>query len=446
MGSGGSSHETQYTYVDNTERDRREAEEKEKRRLENERRQREAEEKLRIERERVEEEARQREQYREQLQREIAEEEDRKRMEEQKRLQLEAELCRRRDELFNYTFGNKTRLDNFLGLQIEDVTQLRIGVFGPTGSGKSCFINTCERTVRQTEKGTAPDSTTGQEGTITLQDYLSEMFFRLVDTRGFFHYNANEAAEFKNILTGKIQPGDNIVRPASDGQATAAQEMYQKPEFWQRLHGIIIVVKANDPRLSEGALRDYLKPVRDMLRKNGIAPITVVTHRDTLKTEEACKDALDEASAATGSSISHTFFVTNYTKANSARDPQIEKMAFDILHYALMTAERAVKIMKQKEKNKQEDEMMKALEGVTVSGQVAPDSADASVEVFLRFLQKEYQWSTNSVKAISSQLAKDDITSVRLLAMCWKEAQERFPIGMRKMIDKELRKRDMISE
>ena len=267
--SGGSSHETHYTYVDNTERDRREAEEKEKRRLENERRQHEAEEKLRIERQRVEEEAKQREQYRQQLQRERAEEEARRAEEEQKRLQLEAELCRRRDELFNYTFGNKTRLDNFLGLQIEDVTQLRIGVFGPTGSGKSCFINTCERTVRQTEKGTAPDSTTGQEGTITLQDYLSEMFFRLVDTRGFFHYNANEATEFENILTGKIQPGDNIVRPASDGQGSAAQEMNQKPEFCQRLHGIIIVVKANDPRLNEGALRDYLKPVRDMLRKNG---------------------------------------------------------------------------------------------------------------------------------------------------------------------------------
>ena len=260
--NGGSSHETHYTYVDNTERDRREAEEKEKRRLENERQQREAEERLRIEQEREEEEARRREQYREQRQRE-------EEAKEQKRLQLEAELCRRRGELFNYKFGNKTRLDNFLGLHIEDVTQLRIGVFGPTGSGKSCFINTCERTVRQTEKGTAPDSTTGQEGTITLQDYLSEMFFRLVDTRGFFNYNSNEAAEFENILTGKIQPGDNIVRP-SDVHASAAQELYQKPEFWQRMHGIIIVVKANDPRLSEGALRDYLKPVRDMLRKTGI--------------------------------------------------------------------------------------------------------------------------------------------------------------------------------
>ena len=71
-------------------------------------------------------------------------------------------------------------------------------------------------------------------------------------------------------------------------------------------------------------------------------------------------------------------------------------------------------------------------------------SFSASVEVFLRFLQKEYQWSTNSVKAISSRLSKDDITSVRLLAMCWKEAQDSFPIGMRKMIEKELRKRNMV--
>lgn len=66
------------------------------------------------------------------------------------------------------------------------------------------------------------------------------------------------------------------------------------------------------------------------------------------------------------------------------------------------------------------------------------------MEVFLRFLQKEYQWSSNSVKKISSQLAGDDITSVRLLAMCWRDAQERFPIGMRRMIEKELRKREMI--
>ena len=253
--------------MDNSEIERRGAEEKEKRRLENERKQREHEEKMRTTKKK-EEERRRRERLKEQRQREIEEEDARRQAQEQELLELEAELCRRRYQLFHYKFGDKTRLDNFMGLNIDDVTQLRIGVFGPTGSGKSCFINTCERAVRQTEKGSAPDSTTGLEGTITLQDYLPEMFFRLVDTRGFFNYNSNENVEFQNILFGKIQPGDNIVRPDNDEDNT--QELHQCPAFGQRLHGIIIVIKATDPRLAEGVLSDHLKPVRDVLRKNGI--------------------------------------------------------------------------------------------------------------------------------------------------------------------------------
>ena len=54
-------------------------------------------------------------------------------------------------------------------------------------------------------------------------------------------------------------------------------------------------------------------------------------------------------------------------------------MTFDILHYALMTAEQAVKIMKQKENKKKREEVTKALEGVTISGQVTPDSVDGKL-------------------------------------------------------------------
>ena len=70
--------------------------------------------------------------------------------------------------------------------------------------------------------------------------------------------------------------------------------------------------------------------------------------------------------------------MSNYCKDNITCNPETERMTFDILHYALLTAERAVKIMKQKQRNEEEDEMMRALEGTNVSGQVAPDSADGN--------------------------------------------------------------------
>ena len=62
---------------------------------------------------------------------------------------------------------------------------------------------------------------------------------------------------------------DNIIRP-NEGQVSE-KDMHRCPEFGQRLHGSIIVVKANDPRLKEGALRDYWKPFQDVLFKTGIA-------------------------------------------------------------------------------------------------------------------------------------------------------------------------------
>ena len=177
--------------------------------------------------------------------------------------------------MLNYKFGKKFGLHNFLGLAIDNVTQLRISVFQATGSGKSCFINTCERTVRQTEKGSAPDSSTGQEGTITPQDYLPELFFRLVDTSGFFNYSAKEIVEFQNILPGTIQPGDNVIRLPEDRASTASVNHHPCPTFTSRLHGIIIVVLATDPRLKEGTLEKYLSPFREIFCKTGKVSLTI---------------------------------------------------------------------------------------------------------------------------------------------------------------------------
>ena len=44
-----------------------------------------------------------------------------------------------------------------------------------------------------------------------------------------------------------------------------------------------------------------------------------------------------------------------------------------------------------------------------------------------------------------SKLSKDDVTTVKLLAMCWKDVRNYFVVGMRAMIEKELKNRGLIS-
>ena len=57
--------------------------------------------------------------------------------------------------------------------------------------------------------------------------------------------------------------------PKEDQEHVSAMDLQPCPQFANRLHGIIIVVKTTDPRLRKGALKDYLKPARDILRRSG---------------------------------------------------------------------------------------------------------------------------------------------------------------------------------
>ena len=49
------------------------------------------------------------------------------------------------------------------------------------------------------------------------------------------------------------------------------------------------------------------------------------------------------------------------------------------------------------------------------------------------------------MKVVVKKLSKDDVTSVRLLATCWRDVQAHFTFGMKKVVEKELRNRGMIA-
>ena len=201
------------------------------------------------------------------LQREREKEQEARRKE--KSLRLEDELSLRRDELFDYKFGSKVGFHSFQGLKIDDVTQLRIGVIGTTKSGISCFINGCERALRQTERGTAPyGNNGGKQVTTTLQDYLPEMFFHLVDIPGVYDYDF-DIVKFRNIIEGKIQPGFDVAKFFAVKERGEPEDLPPCPGFAYRLHGIIVVLKGNSHRLLHGKLRDLIGPFRRMLHETG---------------------------------------------------------------------------------------------------------------------------------------------------------------------------------
>lgn len=256
--------------MDITKAERVEANQREQRRLENKRRERELQKKLQeLEEQRLEKEVTQAAIL--QREREKEQEEARRRREES--LLLEDELSLRRDELFDYKFGSKVGFHSFQGLKIDDVTQLRIGVIGTTKSGISCFINGCERALRQAERGTAPYGNNGGKQVTTMpQDYLPEMFFHLVDIPGVCNYNF-DVVELENILEGEIQPGFDVVKFfRGANKKTELKDLPPCPGFAYRLHGIIFVFNGNCPRFLHGdssELARSLLPFKRMLYHYG---------------------------------------------------------------------------------------------------------------------------------------------------------------------------------
>ena len=70
----------------------------------------------------------------------------------------------------------------------------------------------------------------------------------------------------------------------------------------------------------------------------------------------------------------------------------------------------------------------------------------APVKLFLHFLQNKYQWPDDGFEKAFEKLAREDVTSVGLLAECWNVVKKRcFPDArMREIVVMELRKQNMI--
>ena len=234
------------------------------------------------------------------------EERERRAMEEGERRAIEERRREeRRRELIVYKFGDKIHLASFRGLKLDDVTNLRLAMFGPTGSGKSCFVNTCSRVVLQKPKGAACLESAGSEGTIILEEFFHEMpLIRLVDTRGLHNFNQFEIREFEKLLRGIQRPGDVINRDASYPEYEIGADV----PFGSWVHAVIFIVKAIDVRLLNGDLEKYLKPLRDMLRPLGIDRFFKVPR------SFVCLQHIEKTGRSYFFNITCTFFSSSYNQ------------------------------------------------------------------------------------------------------------------------------------
>lgn len=361
--------------------------------------------------------------------------------EERERQRKEEEsFCQLKDALMNYDLQESPRIkkESFRDLNIEDMDGVRIALIGPTGSGKTSFIGTLQRSLSgDSHMQTAFEQGEGKEGTIILEDYKLHPQMSLLDTRGFFDSDEKLLEECLNIMSGRIRPGEEIERgydgSKDKGKGGNPQTGREAPHLSKYAHAVIFVVKANDPRLKDGKYKNALQKMREHFREDGYAPVTVITYLDKLRDDEDKSNAFDMASWAIGSSSERTFFISNYTHTSSDTSLTVERTALDILDFALLSAERFIRIKKQREKNQREREI--AAGGASRGAE--------TVEQFFARLRKKYNWTDQGkMKEVVSELRKNEINTVKVLKELWEDVKGEIPlsIGMKKCLEVEIQK------
>ncbi|XP_031570349.1 uncharacterized protein LOC116304716 [Actinia tenebrosa] len=273
------------------------------------------------------------------------------------------EASRTRDKLkkklLEYKAGSKIGLENFTDAEQGEMDdfQIRIAIFGQTGTGKSALINTIYKVLLSPdelpEEGeVAIVQSAGGEGTSILEEFFQERGFTVVDTRGFFDIdNELEETEFFRILYGTVKQGEEIDRQ-DRGQSQTARAgkggyRLNKPPISHQVHVVLWVIKGDDVRVLNEDYHQKLNFVLHRLGRESITLLTVITHSDRIDSSKV-EEVISKSREATKSLACHTFLVHNWIAGMSRLNAETEENVLTMLDTALECGERSVKIRQTK--------------------------------------------------------------------------------------------------
>ncbi|XP_077984294.1 uncharacterized protein LOC144438938 [Glandiceps talaboti] len=323
----------------------------------------------------------------------------------------------------NYKFGDVIGRKTFVqhNLDIEAMKTVRLVVFGPTGAGKSCFINTAQNTFGFDDTCVTQDA--AAEGTLHLEAFLTELDFMLVDSRGFFSLKGEYEKELKNIISGRIQINDIIKRRDDDGDVW--QNIKDKAaDLPDRIHGLICVLEFDDERFEQ--YRQKMEEYRSFFKEEGYSPVTVVLHKRDISLDSP-DDKIAEAALAVGAAADRAFTLTNHYAMETDITDESKAKVVEIIETALIGAETYVKInLLEKKRNAKITQMEK-------------DRLD--LDTFLERVQSKYLFKDEEISEFKTQCSENDVTNTKHLKDLEEDLDSLVPIwGMVPLLKFELNK------
>ncbi|XP_017277293.1 interferon-induced protein 44 [Kryptolebias marmoratus] len=221
--------------------------------------------------------------------------------------------------------------------QNDEVGNLRILLFGPTGAGKSSFINSVESVIQDRICGRAGTDATsaGFSYTKKYKTYKinkgnqSHCSFVFTDTRGLESKKGVHLEDIKLALKGHVKEGYQF---DPERQLKEGDDSYNSsPSLSDKVHVLVFVVPANSINIMSEDMPKKMRDVRLAASEMEIPQLAILTRVD-----EACsglekninkmykckhlKEKFDELHLQLGVPKNCIFLVKNYTSEIDTND------------------------------------------------------------------------------------------------------------------------------